>query len=370
MVAKTESIQGRRRAARWVTRELFIVAASFTLFNACDPPNGCPKGTGYARDELCIAAPEAGKGIQLHVGPSVYDAEHVAPFLQPPNTENVQCYFGKSPNTEQMYYFDQEIRMRPGTHHLIMTILNEDVPDGWGRCRDIFGGGSGQGIPGSQTSVRSIPGTEQVAPENAGLMRVLPPRAQIQYQLHYYNFTPQPILREVWVNLYKKEPSQATQPLKGVSMIGGLDLAVAPHSRDTYRYGCTVNGTGRVYDLFGHYHAHTERFSIWRIRNGQSLHVYDSFDWYHPANLTYDTVNQNPVPNRELRYPGGYSGTLDVQPGDRFEWECEINNTSDQTLRFANEALTAEMCITFGSFVPSTPTGSGIGCLATTRMPR
>lgn len=367
MFANTKNTQGARRGARLLRRELLIVGASFTLFNACEPPEGCPTGTGYAGDDLCIAAPEAGEGIQLHVGPSVYDAEHVAPFLQPVNKESVDCYFGKSPNTEEMYYFDQEIRMRPGTHHLIMTVLNTDVPDGWGPCRDIGVGTGSPGIPGSQTSIRSIPGTSQVAPENAGLYRVLPPRAQIQYQLHYYNFTDKPILREVWVNLYKKPQGQATQPIKGVGLIGGLDLAVPPNSRDVYRYSCSVNSTGRVYDLFGHYHAHTERFSIWRVRNGQRLHVYDSFDWYHPANLTYDSVNTNWAPDRVNRVPGGYSGVLDVLPGDRFEWECEINNTTTQTLRFANEAFTAEMCITFGSFVPSTPTGAGLSCIDTRR---
>jgi hypothetical protein len=364
MQTNVTQTRGKRRTGAWLAGELFIAGASFVVFNACEPPPGCPSGTGYAGDDLCIAAPEAGEGIQLHVGPSVYDAQSMAPFLQPPNTESVNCYFGKTPNDTEMYYFDQEIRMRPGTHHLIMTILNEDVPDGWAPCRDPFGFGGGRGgIPGSQTTVRSIPGTDQVAPENRGLMRVLPPRAQVQYQLHYYNFSNQPIMREVWVNLYKKPPSEATTPIRGVSLIGGLDLAVPPHSRGVYKYGCAVNGTGRIYDLFGHYHAHTERFSIYRVRSGQRLHVYDSFDWYHPANLTYDSVNVNQLPDRTTRAPGGYSGILDVVPGDRFEWECEINNTTDGTLRFANEALTAEMCITFGSFVPSSPTGAGLSCI-------
>jgi hypothetical protein len=31
------------------------------------------------------------------------------------------------------------------------------------------------------------------------------------------------------------------------------------------------------------------------------------------------------------------------------EFECEVVNDLDITLRFANEALTAEMCILFGS---------------------
>lgn len=356
-----------------------LIGLAFPLFAACGPPpiggtggtGGapavlCPTNSGYNGDELCIPPPAPEKGIQLHVGPAIYDAAHIAPFLQQSNTESVACYFGKTPNTETMYYFNEQVRMRPGTHHLIMNVIAQDVPDGWGPCLDLFGAGAlgAGGIPGAQTASRDIPDTDQLAPENKGIARILPPKAQVQYQLHYYNFSPNPILREIWVNLYSMDPSEATQPIYTIGLIGGLDLAVPPQSHQTWAYGCNVLSSGRIYDLLGHYHAHTERFSIWRVRNGQQLSVYDSFDWYHPANFTYDSVHQNPVADRQNRIPGGYSGILDVQAGDRFEWECEINNTTSQTLHFANEAQTAEMCITFGSFVPSTKDGAGLACLA------
>lgn len=350
---------------------LFAAAASA----ACGPlPTGtgtggtggagpsCPTNSGYEGDDVCIPPPAPGEGIQLHVGPRTYDAAAVAPFLLAPNTENVSCYFSKTSNTAQMYYFREQIRMRPHTHHLIMTIISQDHPDGWGPCIDIFGGGATGSIMGSQTPIRDIPDTPQTAPENVGLARVLPPHAQVQYQLHYYNFTPSPILREVWVNLYSMDPSEATQPITSAGMIGGLDLAVPPNSQQVARYGCSTNATGRIYDIFGHYHAHTERFTMWRVRGTERLNVYESFDWVHPANFTYDSVNQNPVADRVNKIAGAYSGDLDVLPGDRFEWECAINNTSSQTLRFANEVNTGEMCIAFGSFVPE-GSSSGLGCL-------
>jgi hypothetical protein len=42
---------------------------------------------------------------------------------------------------------------------------------------------------------------------------------------------------------------------------------------------------------------------------------------------------------------GGWSGILDVQPGDQFQWECHVVNQTDGTLRFTNNTYTGEMCI-------------------------
>jgi hypothetical protein len=45
------------------------------------------------------------------------------------------------------------------------------------------------------------------------------------------------------------------------------------------------------------------------------------------------------------------SGLQYVENGDTLEWECEVNNTTDAPLRFANEAYTAEMCLLGGVYV-------------------
>jgi hypothetical protein len=44
------------------------------------------------------------------------------------------------------------------------------------------------------------------------------------------------------------------------------------------------------------------------------------------------------------------SGRLDIQTGDTLEWECEIENTTKDTLHFANQLNTAEMCNLFGTY--------------------
>ena len=51
---------------------------------------------------------------------------------------------------------------------------------------------------------------------------------------------------------------------------------------------------------------------------------------------------------------GGWSGILDTQPGDTFEWECHVVNKTNGTLLFSNNTYTGEMCILDAEMVGST----------------
>jgi hypothetical protein len=320
-------------------------------------PLGCSR-TQFDGDENCVGIPEPGKGIQLHAGPSNYDDElEVAPFLIQPGQEKVECYTMQAPNTETYPYFEQQNRMRPGSHHMIIRVVDDSAPLGWGPCGNVLLAKGG--IPGSQTQVRDIPGVK-IAPENKGLGRTLPPNAKVQFEFHFVNNqrgASKPLLREAWVNLLYKDPATITEPLRGVAMIGGLGIHVPPRSEQTVYHSCNVTGDARVFDLFGHFHAHTERFSAWRTRDGQRELIYESYNWAEPADLVYDTVNKNPAPDAEANSDGGWSGTLEFKAGDQIEWECNVKNKLDTPLNFANEAYTAEMCILFGGYVGASNIG-------------
>jgi hypothetical protein len=77
---------------------------------------------------------------------------------------------------------------------------------------------------------------------------------------------------------------------------------------------------------------------------------YEVYDWHDTATLAYDTVTDNPSPDPKTLTPGGMSGIVDVKDGDVLEWECEIHNTTDVTLRYRNELNTGEMCNLFGTY--------------------
>ena len=70
---------------------------------------------------------------------------------------------------------------------------------------------------------------------------------------------------------------------------------------------------------------------------------------------------KNPAPDPVKRTPGGVSGILNFEVGDIMEWECEVDNTSDNVLTFRNEVYTGEMCNVFGSSVAPSTFWSGRG---------
>jgi len=68
----------------------------------------------------------------------------------------------------------------------------------------------------------------------------------------------------------------------------------------------------------------------------------------------YDSITTNPAPNPSAKTDGATSGILSLVAGDKLKLECDVNNTTDNTLTFKNELYTGEMCILFGSSVGTT----------------
>jgi hypothetical protein len=304
--------------------------------------------TEYEGDELCLRPPAKGTGIQLHVGPKNYDdPDEVAPFLIQPGEEVTECYFLKSSNTENEFYFPRKVRMRPGSHHLISYFIEEDVPDGWGNCNVGERRGS---LGGAETSIVDYPTGNVYAPENEGLGKLLPRNVQVKLELHHVNTTDKPILREAWINVYWKPEEKIDTWVQDMFMLGSLAVNVPGGEHHVYHNSCEIAGDTRIVDIFGHFHAHTTRFSAWRTRDGKKELFYEVFDYHDTPTMAYDTVTENMTPDRENLIPGGSSGMLDIKKGDLLEWECEVDNTSEATLRYSNELYTGEMCNLLGTY--------------------
>jgi hypothetical protein len=104
--------------------------------------------------------------------------------------------------------------------------------------------------------------------------------------------------------------------------------------------------------MYGHRHSNNVRFTAYRTRNGTRTLAYEDYDWEEPLVVEFNSVVQNPAPNPTAFSGGGHTGILDLLPGDRLEWECEIVNERDTTITFGeNEAATSEMCILVGDAV-------------------
>jgi hypothetical protein len=315
----------------------------------------CGLNSGFEGDDVCIPPPASGEGIQLHAGPANYrDAAAVAPYLLEGGAENVQCFLARIPESG-FYYLRQENRMRPGSHHMLINLTEDDGrPEGPATGCSLGALGS---IPGSQTPRSDFPKPGTLAPEDAGLARYLPAGAMAAFQLHYVNTGTEPVLREAWVNLYRVDETQVTQRLQTVFLVADRALDIAPKTRATVTttYAPPVAEPTRIFSLTSHLQAHSESMTVWRVRGDQRELIYQSFDWEEPDSATYNTVVHNPLPNNATKQDGGVSGLLYLEPGDSLEWSCDVNNTLDQRMRFANEAYTAEMCLLAGSYVSNTP---------------
>lgn len=314
--------------------------------------NVCNLHTSFAGDENCILPPAKEDGVQLHIGPKDYDNPEDVWVMQP-GEEVTNCYHIYSPNTETVSYFKQQYRMRPGSHHMIiMNSSDTTAPEQWGPC----GASIVQAIGGTQHIVEDYPPGGKVAPEDEGLSRDVAPGAPFDVQLHFYNSTSKPTLREVWVNLLQVElkPGQTKSPM---GMLGGFArVNVPPHQSAQTSNVCNSADAFpandiRVVSLFGHAHTHNKRFAVYHQYpdNRTPELVYDSYDGAEAPQYIYSSVIENPVPDPVAKTSGAISGDLMLHAGESLKFECDIVNDLNITLTGQNEVFTAEMCNLFGS---------------------
>jgi len=296
----------------------------------------CGLDTGYAGDEYCILPPPADKGFQLHIGPTNYDNPEDKYILQP-GEENVVDLSAVSGNEEDIVYYYRQYRMRPGSHHVILTA-------------------DGRSIGGTQNLARDNPENGVIPPENDNIGLPLKAKATINANMHFYNFSDKPMLRELWVNYWYKDPATVTETANRIFSMTGVRAAVA-HSHVVVGASCEISGNGRVLSLAGHRHMNNVRFSVWHKTGDQRTLVFDDYDAEHPGVLEFNSLVSNPLPDPAAKKMGGVSGILNVKAGDTLDFECEIINTTDKNFVGLNEAADDEMCILTGDSVGATVPG-------------
>jgi hypothetical protein len=295
----------------------------------------CELDTAWEGDQYCILPPPTERGFQLHVGPSDYD--NVDAYLVQPGQEINENVAATSGNTSDVYYYWRQYRMRPGSHHMILLRSGR------------MGSGGGARMGGTQIPAKDSPSGGVIAPENAGVGMPLAALTPLSFSLHYFNFSDAPLLKELWVNVWYRDPAEVTEP--AAEVFSGLPINIAPNRHVVLSGSCPVTGSGRLLTLYGHRHANNLRFSAFVERAGMRELVFEDFDWEEPTVLEYSSVITNQPPNAEARVAGGHSGMLEVSAGDSVYFECEIVNMTGTTFRGENEAIDDEMCILVGDSV-------------------
>ena len=328
--------------------------------------------SGFPGDEYCILPPPPDKGVQIGVHPQGKEwFEQVSQgdlsgygsptdeFLMDSGEEEEMNYITGATNPEAGRYYRSYVRMRSGSHHMIVYSGNATTQEVWGQGGPQLGGNNR--VPGAQRPDQNTPVTLDKPAEDAGLYSEFPASPSVTYNMHHFNSTDTVILKENWTNLWW-ELEDATTRLEAISAID-LGIAVSPGQTVDLHNVFSITQETRVVDLFGHRHAWTTNFSAWvESSDGSTQVVYQSFDWFDQPTFRYDSIAHNPVPDADLRLDGAHSGQLVLQAGDELHFNCHIAFTDERAaaagapspsevglLRFANEAFTGEMCILFGT---------------------
>lgn len=295
----------------------------------------CGLKTAWRGDEYCIKPPPAGKGFQIHYGPTSYDNPDPK-FIMQPGGETVESIPAMSGNTSDVYYYWRQYRMRPGTHHLIVTAT----------------GANSRRLGGAQNLAYDNPDRGQIPPENQDVGMPLAANTPLNLSLHYINTTDKPILKDVWINFWYRDSADVKEP--ALELYSFAPMNVAPGTHVVIHGECPVMNDGRILTLYGHRHANNQRFSIWHQHAAEKTLVYEDYDWEEPLLLEYTSLDVNPAADPTKKVRGGWSGMLNVATGDTMTFECEIVNMSNKTFYGANEAKDDEMCIMIGDTVKST----------------
>jgi hypothetical protein len=226
-------------------------------------------------------------------------------------------------------------------------------------------------LGGQERPDDNTPVSFEKPPEDEGLYLSFPVDPNIHYNVHHFNTTKSSILKEGWVNIWWEESgTQLISWFMGLDIGQPLLLDIPPGQTRDLHYAFAPESAVRIVRFFGHRHVWTPNFSGWVERKGGKIEmIYQSFDWLDMPSYRYDSVAKNSAPNFDQRIDGATTGILTLEAGDKLHFNCHIEYTdarateenapkpaTNGNLTFANQALTAEMCIAFGNV-----TGGSLG---------
>jgi hypothetical protein len=333
--------------------------------------------TKFPGDQYCILPPPPDKGLQYGVHPqgkhwfeqvssgdmSGYDKPSDDFVMEDGEEEQFNYETGTTNEKDENYYRD-DVRMRPGSHHMIVSTDDGTAPqEVWGPA-STAGLFNGTSLPGAQRPDENAPKSLAKPDEDKGLYSVLPAKSGVIFNMHHFNVTGREILKEAWTNLWWE--SDATVQVHGIL---GLELSqtrtlnVPPGTVQDLHYSWSITQPIRLVTAFGHRHAWTTNFSSWVEEPDGKLDIlYQSYNWLDEPTYRYDSMTTNPTPAPDKHSDGGASGIRTLMPGEKLHFNCHIEYTDERAaevkgpmpeangaLHFANEAFTAEMCILFGT---------------------
>ena len=337
--------------------------------------------TPFPGDEYCILPPPPDQGFQVGVHPggnrgyweklwagdySLYrDPEVTGPYELPAGGEIVQNYDAAFEGpAEQRYFYRRQFRGRYGSHHGTADFSKKRVEvEGWQDNGDFMF--TAAPLITVQNAHTDFPQSSlEIAPEEMGVGYPVS-SSGVYLNLHHFNSTDKPLLRESWINVWYVPADEITKMAQSLTVLLEVNY---PIGKVTSNAGSArATGETQVLSLYGHHHAWTTRFHAWIERTGAHDElIYDSYNFWDMPTFSYNSLVKNPTPGME-GLAGASSGPITLHTGDVIRFECRVDTTQKRAdelgvelpsapLRYGNQVFDAEMCLLMGQ-----ATGAPIG---------
>jgi hypothetical protein len=226
-----------------------------------------------------------------------------------------------------------EYNQNEGTHHFTLSALGfslsgteteSPIEHGTYDCNELYSDSALMEEAVMVFGGQGEPQGEMVFPE--GTVANVPATIDVLHEVHFVNPTPDEVEIYSEVNAYTVPQTAVEKSIWGGS-VRDENIEIPPNSVHTEWSRCVFNEDVEVLLLAGHQHELGTRFDIanYNGETGEVGEVFFSNDDWHTPNITQ------------------YSTPLAMNAGQGFEWTCEWNNTTDETVVYGNDS-TDEMC--------------------------
>ena len=268
-------------------------------------------------------------GVQFHLGP--WDVA--------PNFEREFFYYEPLNNDQPLFVNRVDMAMRPGSHHLILYDLSDNIPEILVPEPQVFReirDANGNYIPSTlmiTSHLNFVTGTQwprMTYHYPPGVAMRIPADAGIDINAHYVNRSSEIIQGEIYANLHTVDSSQVEHVAERLFM-NNLDINLPPNATTTLNKTFVVDKKVQIFQLFSHAHEHMTEFRVFidgGPRDGEL--VYIAYDWEHPPILEL-----NP--------------TLTLEAGQGLRLQATYNNDTNSTINFGFLS-SDEMMILFGAY--------------------
>jgi hypothetical protein len=252
----------------------------------------------------------------------------------PPGGEDTQCVQIKLSNTQPVNIVSLHNKLSAGSHHFILTALNDPAApeQALTRCQ-----GFGGAVTGAPLTITQAHDDHVQLPEGIGYQ--LHAGHVLHLEMHYINTTDKPMDISATSELFAADSGAALQPA-AVMLIGTSDISVPPRSMAETGPKFLKLPAGmddvKFFQITGHTHAFGTDVSVSLASATQepllSLYAPLRYDWEAPESTAL-------APHVSVPKDGG------------FLLRCAWNNTSDSELTWG-ESARQEMCFFWGYYYP------------------